>query len=107
MALPSGTPKPLELHQLPAFVIPDSDKTWVNSLTSYLQKLLTRELQTPVEAIDLPSISALSQYFRCSPLEVHDALRELRNSQYEYHFSKFDHPITVWCKADLSKRRNI
>jgi hypothetical protein len=69
--------------------------------------MLDRELEQLGESLELPSIATLSQYFRCSPLEVYDALRELRQSQYEYRFSKFDHPIRIWHKADPSTRRTV
>jgi hypothetical protein len=107
MDLPPKVTKMIQLQKLPAFVIPDSEKSPVTCVLGYLRKLLAKELEQSGESLELPSIANLSQYFRCSPLEVYDALRELRQGQHEYQFSKFDHPIVIWQKADHSKRRNV
>lgn len=99
--------KTLQLEHLPAFVLPDSEKSRVQSVFHYLQKLVDKEVGQLNDTLELPSISNLSHYFRCSPLEIYDALRELRHREYDYHFSKFDQPVRIWLKADPSKRRTV
>lgn len=88
----------ITLEHLPAFELPPSSDI-SSHISAYLLRLASRVLKTPGRSLQLPSISELSVFFKCSPLEMHDALRQLQQQYYEYQLSKFDQPLLIWKKA--------
>jgi|GEM_PF-6843442 len=103
---PAPYSKSLQLEQLPAFVISNTNSR-AKGVFLYLEKLVTRELRQPKESLILPSLAQFSTYLQCEPLEIYDALRALRQQGYDYQFAKFDQPLLIWQKADTVIRRNV
>lgn len=99
----------LELEQLPAFEIPATSQKVVPHLMHYLITLLNK-FNHAANCLALPSVTNLSVFFKCSHLELYDALRAFRAQGYDYQFSKLDRPLQVWRQADVKqpgKRRAL
>ena len=98
----------IRLEQLPAFGLPDKPDEPVYPIAKYLIHLASKTLPRPESSMELPSIDNLSLFFKCSVLELYDALRQLRTSGYDFKFSKCSQPLLVWRMStkDLSTQRN-
>lgn len=99
----------LHLEQLPAFDLPERPNRQIYHITEYLIRLAAKKLPRDDSSLVVPSIADLSLFFKCSHLEIYDALRQLRISGYDFQFSKFDQPLHIWrneVKSVYSKRSN-
>ncbi len=90
----------LGLEHMPAFEIPATSRKVVPHLTQYLIALLSR-FNHPVTCLELPSVTNLSVFFKCSHLDLYDALRSFRGQGYDYQFHKLDKPLKLWRKAPI------
>jgi len=76
----------------------------IELLAVYLESLLNEKTSVS-QVLHLPSIEVLAKCFDCSYLDIHDAVRLLRDYGYEYEFTHADKAIRVWKFKDNDKKK--
>lgn len=96
----------MDLQDFPPFVgRPDEAEKERTHLAGYLKNLLnSQETNSPginpdpsEQLMFLPSVRSLSQFFKLSPLEIHEVLEGLKKQGYRYLYIDPDAPVT-FCK---------
>lgn len=85
----------IKLEHFPAYEMPDSKKGLVAHIAKYLTMMLTGLSARDGQYIELPSLSMLSKFFRCTHLEIYDAFKAIRSQGYDYQFSSLDGALLV------------
>lgn len=97
----------INLEHFPAYHVPVGECSQVENITGYLIKLVNEPLVTHGGYLELPSISNLSVFFRCSFLEVYDAFKALRKQGYDYQFSSLDGAMLVWISGPAKPEKRL
>ncbi|WP_303673746.1 hypothetical protein [Vampirovibrio chlorellavorus] len=88
--------KALPLEQFPPYLAPTTHTNRNNHRARFLYKLIAQRLSEKETSCLLPSLSQWAGFFKCSHMEMHDALRFLRNQGLDYRLTGLDTPLEVW-----------
>ena len=92
----------LSLEHFPPFQAKKGSRN--NAITNYLESLAKSKLDQHTHYLELPSVSQLSGFFKCSFMQVYDAFRILREKGYEYQFSSVDGAMFIWYQHRISNK---
>src|SRR6478609_9024143 len=65
-------------------------------ISDFLESIIKPNLENTALILHLPSLESLAHCLACSYLELHDALRLLRERGYDYEFNHICEAIKVW-----------
>lgn len=68
----------------------------------YLALMLSQYQEGSEQCLFLPSLMSMAEYFQCSPVEVHQALNELRAFGCDFFIMGFESPVTLWYPERLA-----
>lgn len=86
----------INLEHLPISPSRGSRGRMKEHIVQYLETLAQEKLSCHADYLDLPSIGALSNFFKTTSIDVYDALRALRVYGYDYQFSSLDGSVQIW-----------
>jgi hypothetical protein len=92
----------LNPEHFPIYQLSDN-ATVVDQVSKYIKTLLDEKMNKHGGYVALPSLNRLSRFFKCSYLEVYDAIKFLRTQGYDYQFSSVDGLVQVWCTLNKEK----
>lgn len=84
----------LELRMLPPFA-PNEQQISLKPLVEHLKSILENFGQGHPPAIQLPSVIALSSFYRCDILDLLESLSLLREYRYDYLMKGLDLPVVL------------
>lgn len=71
------------------------------TVQAYLEEMILEYSENGEQCLFLPSLVSLSECFKCSPVEVHQALNNFKEEGFDFLVMGFESPITLWCPAKL------
>ena len=75
-------------------------------IRNYLASMLLEYEGSLDQCLFLPSLISLSECFRCSPVEVHQALTEVKERGCDFFIMGFECPITLWYPSRLNLKQS-
>lgn len=75
-------------------------------IRSYLALMMLEYEIGADQCLFLPSLISLSECFKCSPVEVHHELNEMRERGCDFFIMGFESPITLWYPQRLELKRS-
>jgi hypothetical protein len=71
------------------------------SIMDYLSHMLKIYDMGTEQCLFLPSLLSLAECFKCSPVEIHQTLCDLKDQGYDFFIMGFESPITLWYPTRL------
>jgi hypothetical protein len=76
-----------------------------SDIRSYLDSMMLEYETGSDQCMFLPSLISLSECFKCSPVEVHQALTALKERDCDFFIMGFESPITLWYPSRLTLKK--
>jgi len=96
MELPVTRVTIIRLEHFPAYLPVEDKLNRSETIAQFLRNVIVERMPRKAPLLHLPSLSQLASFFRCSHLEIYDALRALRTHGFDFTLAGIDAPVELW-----------